>query len=275
MNAVSTPFSRSGRLSRSNESDRQLSALFHAAHEKLQAQRSGTVNGIALAAVGGFGRGELSPGSDLDILILHSGQYSDEELLAFVNAMLYPIWDGATSGIDLPRSVDHSVRTRSETRDAARTDLKVAMGLLDIRLICGDAELVADVQHDAYDDWRKDARKRLLQLRALLEQRHERAGELAYLLEPDLKEARGGLRDINALRAIAASGAVDVPLDRIRRAELIFEWYSRGAAYQKVAALVIDYYFKSKTESLPRSSMQMLTPLWVMLRNLHATLITL
>ncbi|MEK6648013.1 MAG: [protein-PII] uridylyltransferase [Actinomycetota bacterium] len=218
---MSTPFSRSGRLSRSNESDRQLSALFHAAHEKLQAQRSGTVNGIALAAVGGFGRGELSPGSDLDILILHSGQYSDEELLAFVNAMLYPIWDGATSGIDLPRSVDHSVRTRSETRDAARTDLKVAMGLLDIRLICGDAELVADVQHDAYDDWRKDARKRLLQLRALLEQRHERAGELAYLLEPDLKEARGGLRDINALRAIAASGAVDVPLDRIRRAELI------------------------------------------------------
>lgn len=221
MNAVSTLYNRSGRLSRSNESDRQLAALFHAAHEKLQAERDGTVDGVALAAVGGFGRGELSPGSDLDILFLHSGQYSDEQLLTFVNAVLYPIWDGATSSVNLPRSVDHSVRTRGETRAAARADLKVAMGLLDIRFICGDAALVAAVARDSSVDWRKDAGKRLPQLRMLLERRHEHAGELAYLLEPDLKEARGGLRDITALRAIAASGAVDIPLDRINRAELV------------------------------------------------------
>ncbi len=201
------------RRARSNESDRVLSELF------LSAAKSR--DGIALAAVGGYGRGELSPGSDLDILLLHNGQLSPDALLTFVNAMLYPIWDGTTSNPNIPRSVDHSVRTRSETREAAREDIKVAMGLLDIRFICGDVNLVAAVQHDAIDDWRKDSRKRLPQLREGLTSRHARAGELAYLLEPDLKEARGGLRDITALRAIALSGAVDVSLDRISKAESI------------------------------------------------------
>ena len=132
------------RRARSNESDRVLSELF------LSAAKSR--DGIALAAVGGYGRGELSPGSDLDILLLHNGQLSPDALLTFVNAMLYPIWDGTTSNPNIPRSVDHSVRTRSETREAAREDIKVAMGLLDIRFICGDVNLVAAVQHDAIDD---------------------------------------------------------------------------------------------------------------------------
>ena len=203
------------RRKRSNESDRELSELFFAA------AKSRHVHGIALAAVGGYGRGELSPGSDLDILLVHNGQLSPNELLTFVNALLYPIWDGTTSNPDIPRSVDHSVRTRAETREAARADIKVAMGLLDIRLVCGDPNLVASVQHDAIDDWRKDSRKRLPQLRESMVQRHARSGELAYLLEPDLKVARGGLRDITALRAIALSGAVEVSLERISKAESI------------------------------------------------------
>ncbi|MBC7462813.1 MAG: [protein-PII] uridylyltransferase [Actinobacteria bacterium] len=207
------------RRSRSNESDRELRALFLAAREKLQESTTRSVPGIALAAVGGFGRGELCLGSDLDILFIHSEQFDNENLLTFVNAVLYPIWDGKTSSSQIPRSVDHSVRTRSQTREAARADLKVAMGLLNIRLILGDADLVASVQHDALDDWRKDSRNRLVQMRTQLNERHARAGELAYLLEPDLKEARGGLRDITALRAISMSGALDVALDRISGAE--------------------------------------------------------
>jgi len=111
------------------------------------------------------------------------------------------------------------VRTRTETRDAAENDLKVALGLLDIRLVAGDADLVASVQSDSLDAWRKNARNRLPELKKSLVQRHERAGELAYLLEPDVKEARGGLRDINALRAISLSGATKVPLERISWAE--------------------------------------------------------
>ena len=195
------------RRERSNESDRFLLSLFNSALGKTGKNSKG----LAIAAVGGYGRGELSPGSDLDIIILHQGQFSQSALSEFVNNLLYPLWDN--------KSVDHSVRTRTETRDAAELDLKVALGLLDIRVVAGDADLVAAVQGESLDSWRKHARSRLPQLKLSLEQRHERAGELAYLLEPDVKEARGGLRDINALRAISLSGATKVPLERISWAE--------------------------------------------------------
>ncbi|MBU6254753.1 MAG: [protein-PII] uridylyltransferase [Actinomycetales bacterium] len=197
------------RRDRSNESDRFLSQLFHKALQDLGDAELGKE--IALAAVGGYGRGELSPGSDLDILFIHSGRVSSEKLKAFVNEVLYPLWD--------TKSVDHSVRTRSETRDAATSDLRVATGLLDIRCITGNTDLVAHVQSDALELWRKNAKDNLQELHKSLKQRHTRAGELAYLLEPDLKEARGGLRDIQALRAIALSGVVTVPLEKISWAE--------------------------------------------------------
>ena len=197
------------RRDRSNESDRYLSQLFHKAVQAHGEAELGKE--IALAAVGGYGRGELSPGSDLDILFIHSGRVSSEKLKALVNEVLYPLWD--------TKSVDHSVRTRSETRDAATSDLRVATGLLDIRLITGNADLVANVQSDALELWRKNAKENLQDLYKSLQERHTRAGELAYLLEPDLKEARGGLRDIQALRAIALSGAVTVPLEKISWAE--------------------------------------------------------
>ena len=197
------------RRERSNESDRFLSQLFQ---EALRAHfESDTGKEIALAAVGGYGRGELSPGSDLDILILHNGKIAKEKLKAVVNDLLYPLWDR--------NSVDHSVRTRSQTRDAAASDLRVATGLLDIRLIAGNANLVSAVQADSLEYWRRDAQRNLPELKKTLAARHDRAGELAYLLEPDLKEARGGLRDVQALRAIAASGAVGVPLEKISWAE--------------------------------------------------------
>ena len=197
------------RRERSNESDRFLSQLFNTA-EKADGRKN-LGKEIALAAVGGYGRGELSPGSDLDILFLHSGKISADDLKAFVNDVLYPLWD--------KKSVDHSVRTRSETRDAASSDLRVATGLLDIRLIAGNPDLVAAVQLDALDFWRKNAKENLANLHKSLQERHVRAGELAYLLEPDLKEARGGLRDIQALRAISLSAAIAVPLEKISWAE--------------------------------------------------------
>lgn len=194
------------RRERSNESDRLLTSLFN--------ESPNVISGVALAAVGGYGRGELSPGSDLDILFLHNGKIEENSLSELVNRVLYPLWDKSFK-------VDHSVRTRSETRESAAADLKVALGLLDIRLICGDADLVAAVQHDAIYDWRGNSKKRLPQLRKSLLERHARAGDLAYLLEPDLKEARGGLRDISALRAISLSGAVAISLEHISAAESV------------------------------------------------------
>ncbi len=195
------------RRERSGVNDRSLLSLFNSAVQT----HLGSHKGVALAAVGGYGRGELAPGSDLDILILHQGQYSTDKLGAFVNALLYPLWDTNT--------VDYSIRTRSETSKAAASDIKVALGLLDIRLVAGDADLVSGVQRESVNSWQKNSRIRLPELKASMATRYERAGELAYLLEPDIKEARGGLRDITALRAIALAGVVPVPLERISWAE--------------------------------------------------------
>jgi [protein-PII] uridylyltransferase len=192
------------RRSRSNENDRLISQLFLAS--------GADSKDVAIAAVGSFGRGELSPGSDLDIVILHSGSYSAGKLTEIVNSILYPLWDQKIK-------VDHSVRTRQEVRTALDEDLKVAMGLLDIRLICGYSDIVTDVQSMALDAWRDGADKYLPMLETTLEERYQRNGELAYLLEPDLKESRGGLRDITALRATNLSGAVRLPMERISQAE--------------------------------------------------------
>jgi len=194
------------RRARSNEGDLLLSSLFN--------DSSANPDEVAIAAVGGFGRGELSPGSDLDIVIIHTGSLAEKELSDLVNKILYPLWDKNVK-------IDHSVRTRSEMRDAAEADLKVALGLLDIRLVCGNPDLVAAVQVDALESWRKNSKSRLSELEDSLLERHQRVGELAYLLEPDLKEARGGLRDITALRAIHRSSVIAVPIERISVAESI------------------------------------------------------
>ena len=194
------------RRARSNEGDLLLSSLFN--------DSSANPDEVAIAAVGGFGRGELSPGSDLDIVIIHTGSLAEKELSDLVNKILYPLWDKNVK-------IDHSVRTRSEMRDAAEADLKVALGLLDIRLVCGNPDLVESVQVDALESWRKNSKSRLSELEHSLLERHQRMGELAYLLEPDLKEARGGLRDITALRAIHRSSVIAVPIERISVAESI------------------------------------------------------
>ncbi|CAN2208019.1 GlnD UTP,GlnB (protein PII) uridylyltransferase [Candidatus Nanopelagicaceae bacterium] len=189
---------------RSNERDLLISSLFTSS--------GADSNEVAIAAVGSFGRGELSPGSDLDIVILHTGSYKPAQLTEIVNAILYPLWDQKLK-------IDHSVRTRQEVRTALSEDLKVAMGLLDIRLICGSADLVAEIQSMALESWREESDRYLPLLKDTLEERYERNGELAYLLEPDLKESRGGLRDITALRAMNASGAMTLPMERVSQAE--------------------------------------------------------
>ncbi len=191
------------RRERSDRSDSVITSLFKSLGDLSK--------GVSVAAVGGFGRGELSPGSDLDLLILHRNK-SEHELLTITNALLYPLWDKGFK-------VDHSVRTLTQNHDSAENDLRVAMGLLDIRLVAGDADLVATAQSDAIHLWRRQASRFLRELKESMKIRHERSGELAYLLEPDLKEARGGLRDINSIRAIALSGVTVPSIERISMAE--------------------------------------------------------
>ncbi|MFJ9583416.1 [protein-PII] uridylyltransferase [Streptomyces acidicola] len=166
--------------------------------------------GVSLVAVGGYGRGELSPRSDLDLLLLHDGSDTDA-VAALADRIWYPVWD-------LGLALDHSVRTPAEARKTAGEDLKVQLGLLDARHIAGDLGLTAGLRTAVLADWRNQAPKRLPELQELCAGRAERQGELQYLLEPDLKEARGGLRDATALRAVAASWLADAPREGLAEA---------------------------------------------------------
>jgi len=160
--------------------------------------------GLALVAVGGYGRRELLPGSDLDLVLVHDGGLDPAELAARADSLFYPVWDARVP-------LDHSVRSLAQAAEVARTDLKVALGLLDARHVAGDAELTRRLSERTLADWRRDAPRRLPELRELVRARAERAGELAYLVEPDLVEAFGGLRDTVVLRAVAASWVADWP----------------------------------------------------------------
>ncbi|MCB5168598.1 [protein-PII] uridylyltransferase [Streptomyces bambusae] len=169
-----------------------------------EAVRDTGVRGAALVATGGYGRAELSPRSDLDLLLLHDGKASPADLAALADRIWYPVWD---TGL----SLDHSVRTPAQARKTAAEDLKVHLGLLDARPVAGDHGLVTGLRTAVLADWRNQAVRRLPELHALSRDRADRAGELRFLLEPDLKEARGGLRDLTALRAVAASWVADAP----------------------------------------------------------------
>jgi [protein-PII] uridylyltransferase len=184
------------RSRRTTETDRWLAGML------------GAEPGVALVAVGGYGRKELLPGSDLDVLMLHDGR---DGIARIADRIWYPVWD---SGARL----DHAVRTVPQARRVARSDLKVALGLLHARHVAGDADLTTRLREGALEDWRANARTRLAELKGLHEERTRLHGELAYLLEPDLKESRGGQRDVHAIQAIAAAWVAPAPGPKVRAA---------------------------------------------------------
>ncbi|HEX2355141.1 MAG TPA: [protein-PII] uridylyltransferase [Micromonosporaceae bacterium] len=170
-------------------------------------------NGVCLVAVGGLGRRESAPHSDLDLVLLHAGLPDVDELAAGV---WYPVWDAG-------RRLDHSVRTIPESLSAAHDDVRVAVGLLDARHVAGDAALTAHLVGAARDQWRRTAIRALPRLKEVCRARWEAHGELAFLLEGDLKEAAGGLRDVGVLRAIGLAGVSDAmrPLVRASHGRLL------------------------------------------------------
>ena len=168
--------------------------------------------GVALGVVGSQGRRDAGPTSDLDCLLVHDGRTLDpariEEL---ARALWYPIWD---AGLDL----DHSVRTLAQCRRIASADLVAAVGLLDLRPVAGDPVVVERARSAVLADWRGAARRRLPELLTSVRTRTERSGELAYLIEPDLKESRGGIRDAVVTEALVATWLTDRPHGAFDRA---------------------------------------------------------
>ena len=158
---------------------------------------------IVLLAVGGYGRCELAPQSDLDVLLVHRGVKDISEI---ASQIWYPVWD---AGIKL----GHSVRTPKETLQLCATDLDTATALVTARVVAGNASLGREVIEGSAESWKKRGREWLVELHSRVLERYEKDGEVAFLLEPNLKEGMGGLRDIHALKWAIEAGLELLPGD--------------------------------------------------------------
>jgi len=206
------------RRTRSDGADVRLRSLFTAALAGV-GHAFGSPSGFALVAVGGYGRRELAPASDLDVVLVHADRRSaqpgrDLVVSAVADRIWYPLWDDRVR-------LDHAVRTVGEARHAAAGDLRTALGLLDARHLAGDPALTTELRTSLLADWRGSARRRLPALHASVQDRAGRFGELAHAQAGDLKQARGGLRDLVVLRALVASWLVDVPHRRLDAARAV------------------------------------------------------
>jgi [protein-PII] uridylyltransferase len=158
---------------------------------------------VALVAVGGYGRQELAPHSDVDILLVYDGKPGGIEDLA--KDLWYPLWD---AGLKL----GHAVRSFDDQLAMAGDDLDTATSLLSARPLAGDDELGARLVNEGLSRWRRNGRRWLDALRSRVIERRTQAGDVAYLLEPDLKDGHGGLRDVHTLWW-AADADLMVPAD--------------------------------------------------------------
>ena len=128
----------------------------------------------------------------------------EERIREVAEAIWYPLWERGVA-------LDHSVRDTVQMRQAAVQDYRAATGMLDARTVAGDAWLVLALRSEVLADWRRDARRRLAEVREARDARIERFGWLAHSAVPDLKESGGGLRDGVMMRALVATWLVDVP----------------------------------------------------------------
>lgn len=161
--------------------------------------------GVAVVALGSYARRELCPGSDVDLLLLHSG-WGRADLADLVQRLCYPLWD-------VGLQVGHAVRTPVEAVRAAGERVDTATALTDRRLVVGDRGLLDDLASRT-DRWlRRSAAKLLADLAAADRHRHARAGWRPGMLEPHLKDGAGGLRDLHGLRWAAACLLGEVGLD--------------------------------------------------------------
>ncbi|MFJ7624610.1 [protein-PII] uridylyltransferase, partial [Rhodococcus erythropolis] len=156
---------------------------------------------FAIVAVGGLGRRELLPYSDLDLILLHDDM--DPAVVAQVaDSLWYPLWDAHIK-------LDHSVRTLPQALQVAATDMTAALGMLEARHIAGDVELSNLLISGVRRQWRMDIRSRFDELITQTRTRWERSGEIAHRAEPDLKSGRGGLRDVQLLNALSIAQLTD------------------------------------------------------------------
>ncbi len=170
--------------------DGLLSALYCASDAATRALGTEPRGRVALAAVGGYGRFTLGLNSDVDVVFLCDDS-SDPFVGALAEALLYPLWD---LGVD----IGHAVRSLEETLQLAREDIRTTTTLIDLRRVAGDGSLLDDLEREAREHV---FAPHLVDFLDALEQdtrsRHRRFGGSLHLLEPEVKQGRGGLRDLD------------------------------------------------------------------------------
>ncbi len=161
-----------------------------------RAQNPTAAERMALVATGGYGRGLLAPGSDIDLLfLLPYKQTAWGE--SIVESVLYFLWD-------LGFKVGHATRTVDQTLKAAKEDMTIRTALLDSRLLYGEAALFNDMWTRFVTNVVQGSQREFISAKLLeREERLKRAGGSRYRVEPNIKEGKGGLRDLNMLHWFA------------------------------------------------------------------------
>lgn len=151
------------------------------------------VGNFAIVALGGYGRQELSPQSDIDVLFLYQGRKDADRAAKLSEAILYLLWDAGFS-------VGHSVRSLSECLSIAREDVVSRNSMIDARLLWGSRE-VFETLCERLDEEVFNKQKRALLDEQMVERqtRYKKFGDAACLQEPNVKETAGGLRDLHEL----------------------------------------------------------------------------
>ena len=177
--------------------DHLITAIYEFASSTVYAASNpSTSEHISLVAVGGYGRGALAPGSDIDLLLLLPYKQTawGESVVEYV---LYLLWD-------LGFKVGHATRSVDDCIRLVRTDTTIMTSVLEARFICGHRPLFDDLQaRYGKDILARDQRQFIADKLEERDERHRRAGESRYLVEPDVKDGKGGMRDLHTMFWIA------------------------------------------------------------------------
>jgi [protein-PII] uridylyltransferase len=154
--------------------------------------RSSTSEHLTIVATGGYGRGELAPGSDVDLLFIRPYKQAswDESVIEFI---LYMLWD-------LGLKVGHATRSLPECVRLAKQDITIRTAMLEARYLWGDEALYEDLRKKFWSEIATGNGQDFVDAKlAERDERHHHQGESRYLVEPNIKEGKGGLRDLQTL----------------------------------------------------------------------------
>ena len=202
---------------------------------------------LSIIAVGGYGRGNLAPGSDIDILILTPYKITPR-IEQIVETLLYILWD-------LKLKVGYAIRSLEDNISKAKLDNTICTALLDARLISGDQDLW--IQFNSVfklEILNKLKEKYFYEKIKERDVRHKKMGDSRYLLEPNIKEGKGGLRDLNTIRWIISflyqgnSAKEYLSLGLMTNKEASF--YNKAEKYFMTLRSMMHYYSKNNSDRL-------------------------